>query len=99
MARFDLYAGRQGAAWLLDVQADHLARLPTRMVVPLAPADGTLPAFRDLTPTLLVQGAPHTLLTPLMAALPRRLLGHPVANLLDQADDITRALDILLTGF
>jgi hypothetical protein len=34
-----------------------------------------------------------------MAAVPRRDLGRPVANLLDQSDDITRALAILLTGF
>jgi hypothetical protein len=34
-----------------------------------------------------------------LAAVPRRELGRTVGNLLDQADDITRALDILLTGF
>jgi hypothetical protein len=39
------------------------------------------------------------MLTPLMAAVPRRRLGRPLGNLLDQADDITRALGILLTGF
>jgi toxin CcdB len=99
MARFDLYPGRQGTPYLLDVQSEHLDRLPTRMVVPLGAADATLPAFRDLTPTLLVGGTPHVLLTPLMAAIPRRLLGHPIGNLLPQADDITRAVDILLTGF
>ncbi|WP_149536808.1 CcdB family protein [Siccirubricoccus phaeus] len=99
MPRFDLYPGRQGVPYLLDVQSDHLERLPTRMVVPLGVPDTTLPPFRDLTPTLLVDGAPHVMLTPLMAAVPRRLLGRPIGNLLDQADDITRALGILLTGF
>src|SRR3954464_7117685 len=99
MARFDLYPGRSGARYLLDVQSDHLDQLPTRMVVPLGAPDATLPPFRDLTPTLLVAGAPPVMLTPLMAALPRPLLDPPLDNLLGQADDITRALDILLTGF
>jgi hypothetical protein len=31
--------------------------------------------------------------------VPRRDLGKPVTNLLPQADDITRALNMLLTGF
>lgn len=34
-----------------------------------------------------------------MAALSRQELGRPIGNLLDQADDISRALNILLTGF
>jgi CcdB protein len=39
------------------------------------------------------------MLTPLMAAVPRKRLGKPSGDLHAQSDDITRALDILLTGF
>jgi hypothetical protein len=39
------------------------------------------------------------MMTPQVAALPRRRLGHPQGNLRDQSDDILRALDILLNGF
>ncbi|MFZ4409880.1 MAG: CcdB family protein [Paracraurococcus sp.] len=99
MARFDYYPGGTAATWLLDVQSDHLDRLPTRIVVPLAAPAAALPEFRDLTPTLQVEGRDLVLLTPLMAAVPRARLGRPRGNLLAQADDITRALDILLTGF
>ncbi len=99
MSRFDVYAGGRAAAYLLDVQSDHLEPLPTRVVVPLAEPGQALPPFRDLTPTLRVGGQAVVMLTPLMAAVPRRRLGRPLGNLLDQADDITRALGILLTGF
>jgi toxin CcdB len=99
MARFDYYPGGPAAAWLLDVQSGHLEALPTRMVIPLAAAGSMLPPFRDLTPTLTVEGRAVVMLTPLMAAVPRRRLPQARGNLLAQADDITRALDILLTGF
>lgn len=46
---------------------------------------------------------PSRMVVPLLpptAALPAiRDLGRPIGNLLSQADDITRALNILLTGF
>lgn len=99
MARFDLYrrAGKLGC--LLDVQSDHLYALRSRMVVPLLPPTAELPAIRDLNPLLTVEEETLAMMTHFMAAVPLRELGRPVGNLLPQADDITRALDILLTGF
>ncbi len=99
MARFDVHPRRRGAGYLLDVQSDHLDHLPTRMVVPLLPESAALPAIRDLTPILHLGKERLAMMTQYMAAAPRRELGRPVGNLLAQADDITRALDILLTGF
>lgn len=37
MARFDVYLGSGNAAYLLDVQANELGDLNTRVVVPLMP--------------------------------------------------------------
>jgi toxin CcdB len=99
MARFDVYRGAGGAGWLLDVQSVHLDHLPTRMVVPLLEETAALPAIRDLTPILRLDDAQLAIMTHYMAAVPKSGLGRPVGNLLGQADDITRALDILLTGF
>jgi toxin CcdB len=99
MPRFDVYRGRDSMRFLLDVQSDHLDSLPTRVVVPLASPGGPLPPFGDLIPALTVDGEAVVMLTPLLSAVPRRTLGRPIGNLLDQADDITRALNILLTGF
>lgn len=99
MPRFDVHRRPDGPGFLLDVQSDHLSGLPTRMVVPLLPEAGPLPPIRDLNPVLAVAGEQVTMMPQYMAAVPRRLLGQPIGNLLPQADDITRALDILLTGF
>jgi toxin CcdB len=99
MARFDAYPGAGPVKYLLDVQSDHLAALGTRTVIPLIAPGSPLPPFRDLTPILLVNGEACIMMTPQVAALPRRRLGHPQGNLRDQSDDILRALDILLNGF
>ena len=99
MVRFDLYRRKSEAWWLLDVQADHLHQLPSRMVVPLLPLPAALPAIRDLKPPLDVSGESLAMMTHYMAAVALRDLGRPRGNLLAQADDITRALNILLTGF
>ncbi len=102
MARFDLYRmpgkGRDG--FVVDVQADLLDQLATRVVVPLVPLGDAPPPIRDLNPVLEVEGRPHVLLTQALASVPLRELPRPVVGSVeDHRDDITRALDLLLTGF
>lgn len=99
MPPFHYYAGRNGARFLLDVQSSQLEHVATRVVVPLVAAGERFAGFADLNPVLHVESVPVVMMTTLIAAVPRRTLGRPVGNLLDQADDITRALNILLTGF
>lgn len=100
MARFDLHRAPRGArGYVLDVQADLLAGLPTRVVLPvLRPADAP-PVVRDLNPVLDVGGEPHVLVTQYLAVLRRGALGPRVGNLAGDRVAITRALDTLLTGF
>ena len=57
MARFDVYANRGGLGFLLDVQADLIARLNTRMVVPLLPLDAAPTPATRLNPIFEVLGA------------------------------------------
>lgn len=99
MPRFDVYRRRGGPGYLLDVQADHLYLLPSRVVVPLLPPTPALPPIRDLTPLLAVEGETLAMMTHFLAAVPKRELGKPVGNLLAEHDAIVRALGILLTGF
>ena len=94
MARFDVYRAPNGDL-LLDVQSDHLDHLPTRVVVPLF----NLPSLGDLTPGFDVHGDRVLMMTHYLTAVPRQSLRRPVANLSRERDAITRALDILLTGF
>lgn len=99
MARFDVHRVSGGQGFLLDVQADHLSALPSRIVVPLLPPSDILPAIRDLNPVLRVAEQDVVMMTHYLTAIPRRELGRAVGNLMEDNDTITRALGLLLTGF
>lgn len=99
MAKFDVYPGSERDTILLDVQADLLDALNTRMVVPLmAVGKAPIPAKR-LNPAFMIEGAEYVMVTQFMAAVPRSILREPVANLNDSFEDITAAIDMLIQGF
>lgn len=99
MARFDVYVRPGGAGYVLDVQADILNGLNTRIVVPLLPlSEAPIPAKR-LNPVFEIEAEPHAMVTQFMAAVPRTLLRSPVANLAEQDSEIMAALDMVLVGF
>ena len=99
MPRFDLHKRRGETGYLLNVQHDLYDHLPTRMVVPVTPLAAGLPALGELTPRVEIDGKLHLLFPQYMAAVPKRELGRPVGNLEAERDAITKALDLLLTGF
>lgn len=99
MARFDLYAGLgAGEGYMVDVQADLLNSLATRVVVPLLPR-AAVQVIRDLNPVVRLGDEDFVVVTQELAAVPRRDLQRKVGSLADRRDDIIRALDVLLTGF
>jgi toxin CcdB len=49
MAQFDVYAWPAGRGFLVDVQAEILRDLKTRLVVPLMPSSKVPPALKRLT--------------------------------------------------
>ena len=100
MARLDVYPspGQSARGYVLDVQADLLAALTTRTVVPLLPADDVRATMRDLNPVFDIDGERHVMLTQAIATVPRRALRRRVGSLLSHHDAVLRALDILLTG-
>jgi toxin CcdB len=98
MARFDAWPNPYGSGWLLEVQADLLRDLNTRVVVPLMPPEAAPRPAARLNPVLTVAGAPAVMVTQFLSAVPAGLLrGHPVP-LADQGTAIRNALDLLLTG-
>lgn len=100
MARFDLFRRPRGApGYLLQIQSDFLDRLETRVVAPLLPPDAVPRPIRDLHPRFEIEGQPYLMATQLLGAIPRRELGPAIGSLAAQQDDITRALDVLITGF
>ena len=104
MPQFDVYKNKNPISsklypYLIDVQANLLGDLQTRVVIPLAKA----PPLRktpitNLTPVLEIHGESFTLLTPQLAGISKADLGTAVTNLSERRDLIIGALDFLLTG-
>jgi toxin CcdB len=104
MAQFDVYrnaspSARSGIPFLLDVQADLLRSLATRIVVPLCDPEvlGGKRAER-LNPEFVVGERKVVMLTPELAGVPRKALGERVASLAHERDAIIAALDLAITG-
>ncbi len=105
MAHLDVFVNpdadtAKAIPFLLDIQSNLLDDLPTRVVIPLVYPEAieTLPILR-LNPKVSVAETALVALTQDMAALPRRLLKSPVANLSSQREEILAAIDFLFTGF
>ena len=84
MARYDLYPGVDRAGYLLDIQADLLEELSTRVVVPLVPHSGKVKLVRKLNPVFNIDGKQHAMFTHLIAAVPLTRLREPRTNLLSR---------------
>ncbi len=101
MSRLDVHAlpGMEGGGYVVDVQADLLSHLSTRIVVPLF-AEATAPKpVSELNPVFEILGARFVMVTQALASVPLRELKGAVASLEGEHDRVTRALDILLVGF
>lgn len=100
MARFDVYRGRRASVpYLLDIQADFLAALPTRLVIPLLPATAVGKLIERLHLPVQVEDQQLVLATDLMASIRRDQLGRKVGSLADRHDEIVAAIDFLQQGF
>ena len=104
MAKFAVYKNKNTRSkttypLLLDVQADLLDDLQTRLVIPLTkvPALMKKPIAR-LTPAIDIGGEQYLLMTPQLAGIARSELGAAVGNVADQRSAIIAALDLLITG-
>lgn len=89
---------RKRVPYLLDVQSDLIGQLGTRVVVPLISPDRAEVAATRLMPALQVEGRPWVMDTPLLAGIPCKALGRPVADLSSARAVIMGALDLLISG-
>lgn len=104
MAQFDVYenlnpATQETIPYLLDVQADLLNGLNTRVVVPLWTAAAMGKAAKHLNPRFEIEQTPVVMSTAELAGVPRRIMGRKVWSLKEQRGEIIAALDFLFTGF
>jgi toxin CcdB len=84
--------------YLLDLQANLLADLQTRVVVPLIRASSFGRKARHLHPQFTIDGQDVVMGTHLMAAVRQQALGDVVASLSDERDIVINAIDVLWSG-
>lgn len=98
MARLEVFASTDDTL-LLEVQADFLWAISTRLVVPLFPLDIAPPQGARLNPIFEIGGKRYLMLPQLMTAVPRSLLSESITDLSEHRDEIVAALDMVLHGF
>ena len=104
MAQFDVYENlnehsKKNIPYLLDLQADLLDALATRVVVPLVSTSAMGKPIDHLNPQFKIKRKSVFMSTAEMAGVPLRILGDKVGNLRDQRHIIIAALDFIFTGF
>jgi len=99
MSKYDVHSYRSGAGFLLDVQAELLDHLNTRVVVPMLPKDQAPQPAARLNPVFEIDGDSFVMATQFLSAVPKGELGPTVANLEAEFANITAALDMVFQGF
>lgn len=104
MPQFAVYKNKnpksKGAfPYLVDIQADLLSNLQTRVVAPLTKLTALRKKpIKDLTPIVQIDGSQYLVLIPQLAGIPLSELGQPVANLSAHREVFVEAIDFLITG-
>lgn len=100
MAQFDVYKNTRGGLYplLLDVQADLLSSLATRIVVPMIPAKKYGKPISRLHPIATINTIDYVLKFHDLAAVPATVLVQPIASLAHRRSELVAAVDLLFTG-
>lgn len=99
MARFDVYANPDGKGFLVDVQADLMSHLNSRLVIPLVPSGVAPTPMKVLNPIFQIEDATYLMLTQQMAAVSVQMLKRVVLNVNARRGEVVAAIDLLLQGF
>lgn len=99
MSRFSVYSNLSGGGYLLNVQADSMSHLNTRMIIPLMPLTEAPKPANILNPIFDIEGEKYSMVTQYMAAYPVKALKSVVFNAEHRHSEIVAAIDLLLQGF
>ncbi|MGA7539617.1 MAG: CcdB family protein [Steroidobacteraceae bacterium] len=99
MARFEVYLNPDGNGFLVDVQADLMSHLNSRLVIPLVRSNIAPTPIKVLNPIFQIEEATYLMLTQQMAAVSVQMLKRPVLNVNDRRDEVVAAIDLLLQGY
>ena len=98
MARYDVYRLNDGGL-VVDLQADLLVDLTTRVAAPLLPLDGYLKPASNLNPLFNVDGEKYMLGVQFLAAIPIREIQDGVCSVSSDEQLILKSIDMLFSGF
>lgn len=96
--RYDVWRLSDGAL-IVELQHQALQDFNTRVVAPLRPVEAITHPYRGLHPKFIVGGAAYIMETHLLGAIFTQELKEHVANIGDEGDKVTAALDLMFTGF
>lgn len=105
MEGYPVYRNRDRRTWriypyLVDVQAEPLSGLATRVVIPLTRASGaTQFPLMHLMPAVSLESRTYLAVTPQLTAIERSVLGVRIGALSTPSRDIESAIEFLLHGF
>ncbi|TAM54282.1 MAG: plasmid maintenance protein CcdB [Paraburkholderia sp.] len=99
MERFTIYPHPTKRGYLLNVQADAMGHLDSRVVIPLVPLTELPKPATRLNPLVDIDGEQYVMVTQSMGAVSVKLLKQGVGSLSDRYDEIVAAMDLLLQGF
>ncbi|MGO7673988.1 CcdB family protein [Rhizobium ruizarguesonis] len=99
MARFQVYRLKSGNLLAIDLQANLLDDLPSRVMVPLHPVQELSWSISRLNPRFTIEGETYVMATQRMASVPTLEIGKVVADLTADSDRIIAAVDFLFQGF
>jgi|GEM_PF-5001881 len=86
--------------YLLVLQHAHMAILETRLVAPVVEVGRPWAVhLAGLTPSIRVEGNPHRVVIPMMAAVPMAVLGAEVSDARVDRMEILASVDRLMAGF
>ena len=101
MEQFDVYRNSnpltsEEIPYLIDIQAELLNHLTTRMVIPLS---SRAKALKHLNPIFVIEGKEVVLMTQEMAGIEQMYLGERVISLSEYRSEIIAAIDFMISGF
>lgn len=99
MARFHGYRLKSDGFLALDLQANILSDLPSRIMAPLYPVRDMSWSITRLNPRFLIEGEAHVVATQRMAAIHVSEISENIADLSEFQDTIIAAPDFLFQGF
>lgn len=101
MPQFDVYRYKNSphVPYLLDIQADLMSMLSTRLVIPLVLATKIKIPIKNINLEFEIENTQVILSTAEMAGISTKLLGKKVTSLQHHRNEIIAAIDFLITGF